>query len=105
MINFGARSTHETSNADHCIVAINNDEISRAVAKPTTGIAERSFDLIQGDDLLAWSGGANAKVRACNLLEVIGMSWLSKLQHDVVGGINHIGDGTHSGQGQPTLNP
>ena len=60
---------------------------------------------IEGNKLFALFCTAHNQSVACNLVCIISMHRLAKLQHNIVGNVNYVADGAHAAGTQTALHP
>jgi hypothetical protein len=75
------------------------------VADQEVGRRQRPLDAVERGDRLALAGHADDDAPAAEEVEVEGVQGLAPLEHHIVGDVDDIGDGAHSGLGQALRHP
>ena len=86
-------------------VGITDEAVLTGVAQARPGPTDRPGHPVQRLDGLARRGPPHDEARPRQLSQVVGVGRLPQLEHDVVGGVDHVVDGAHAGQRQAPGDP
>ncbi len=93
----GGGAAHHPGDAHRHVVGVADHAVAPA--------DEGALDTVEGRDRLAVAGPSHPQRALRHRGGVVGVVGLAQLEHDVVGGVDHVVDGSHPERGEPIGDP
>ena len=98
-------AAHDAGDADRRVLGVADEAVLAGVPRPRPGTPSVRVDAVEGLDRLARTGPTHRQPAPGQPRQVVGVGGLAQLEHDVVGGVDHVVDRPHPGQRQAPGHP
>ena len=98
--NLTERAAHDARQAQHDVVAVDNDAVLSGIAETAAGLGEGSLDSVESRQHFTRASATRAQGALRDVGRVIGVSRLAEFEHHQVGSVDHVGDRAHARQGE-----
>ena len=98
-------AAHHPGDAHRRALGVADQAVLTGVPEPRAGVPELALHAVQGGHPLPRPRPSDHQTVPGEPVEVVGVGGLAQFEHHVVGGVHHVVDGSHAGQGQAAGQP